>query len=65
MTVHVEDGRVVVELAEDPDAVIERMERLVEETAADGETRPLGDAAPAAEKHRETVRRTAEDAPDE
>ena len=65
VTVREEDGKVVVEPAEDPDAVIERMEQLVEETAADGETRPLGDAAPVAEKHRETVRRAAEDAPDE
>ena len=65
VTVREEDGKVVVEPAEDPDAVIERMERLVEETAADGETRPLGDATPVAEKHRETVRRAAEDAPDE
>jgi len=65
VTVREEDGRVVVDPAEDPDAVIERMERLIEETAADGETRPLGDATPVAEKHRETVRRAAEDAPDE
>ena len=65
MTVRKEDGRVVVEPAEDPDAVIERMKRLIEETAADGETRPLGNATPVAEKHRETVRRAAEDAPDE
>ena len=65
VTVREEDGRVIIEPAEDPDAVIERMERLVEETAADGETRPLGDATPVAEKHRETVRRAAEDAPDE
>ena len=64
VTVREEDGKVVVP-AEDPDAVIERMERLVEETAADGETRPLGDATSVAEKHRETVRRAAEDAPDE
>ena len=63
VTVREEDGRVVVEPAEDPDAVIERTERLVEETAADGETRPLGDATPVAD--RETVRRAAEDAPDE
>ena len=65
VTVREEDGRVVVDPAEDPDAVIEHMERLVEETAVDGETRPLGDATPVAEKHRETVRRAAEDAPDE
>ena len=65
VTVREEDGKVVVEPAEDPDAVIERMERLIKETAADNETRPLGDAAPVAEKHRETVHRAAEDASDE
>ncbi|PSP92752.1 AbrB/MazE/SpoVT family DNA-binding domain-containing protein [Halobacteriales archaeon QS_9_68_42] len=65
VTVREEDGRVIVEPAEDPDAVIEQMERLIEETAADGETRSLGDAAPVAEKHREAVRRGAEDASDE
>ena len=65
VTVREEDGKVVVEPAEDPDAVIERMERLVEEAAADDETRPLDDAAPVARKHRETVRRGAEDTSDE
>lgn len=65
VTVREEDGRVVVEPEDDPEGVIERMERLVEETAADGETRSLGDAAPVAEKHREAVRRGAEDASDE
>ena len=65
VTVREEDGKVVVEPAEDPDAVIERMERLVEETAVDNETRPLDDAAPVARKHRETIRRGAEDASDE
>ena len=65
VTVREEDGRVVVEPEDDPEGVIERMERLVEETAAERETRPLGDAAPVAEKHREAVRRGAEDASDE
>ena len=65
VTVREEDGRVVVEPEDDPEGVIERMERLVEETAAERETRPLGDAAPVAKKHREAVRRGAEDASDE
>ena len=64
VTVREEDSKVVVEPTEDPDAVIERMERLIEETAVDNETRPL-DAAPVARKHRETIRRGAEDASDE
>ena len=34
VTVREEDGRVVVEPAEDPDAVIERMERLVDRKSA-------------------------------
>ena len=63
--VHEEDGRVVVEPAEGPDAVIERMERLATETSAERETRPLSDAAPAAREHREAVRRGAEDASNE
>ena len=65
VTVHEEDGKIVVEPAEDPDAVIERMERLVVKTSAERETRPLDDAAPVARKHREAVRRGAEDASDE
>jgi AbrB family looped-hinge helix DNA binding protein len=56
-----EDGRVVVEPESDPERVIERMDRLVEETAPDGETRPLdSDVPPAARKHRERVRQGAE-----
>ncbi|PSQ15794.1 AbrB/MazE/SpoVT family DNA-binding domain-containing protein [Halobacteriales archaeon QS_8_69_73] len=65
VTVHEEDGRVVVEPAEGPDAVIKHMERLVTETSAKRETRPLSDAAPVARKHREAVRRGAEDASNE
>ena len=65
VTVHEEDGKIVVEPAEDPDAVIEHVERLVAETSAERETRPLNGAAPVARKHRETVRRGAEDASNE
>jgi AbrB family looped-hinge helix DNA binding protein len=62
VTVREEDDSLVVEPADDPDAIIERMERLVEETAADGEMRPLDDATPVARKHREAVRRGADEA---
>jgi len=66
VTVREEDGRVVVEPEDDPDAVIERMEQLVAETPAERETRPLeNEVAPVARKHREAVRRGAEDASDE
>jgi len=66
VTVREEDGRVIVEPEDDPEGVIERMERLVEETSAERETRPLEDeVAPVARKHREAVRRGAEDTPDE
>ncbi|PSQ33926.1 AbrB/MazE/SpoVT family DNA-binding domain-containing protein [Halobacteriales archaeon QS_9_70_65] len=65
VTVREEGGKIVIEPTEDPDAVIERMERLVAETSAERETRPLDDAAPVARKHRKVVRRGAEDASDE
>jgi AbrB family looped-hinge helix DNA binding protein len=54
-----EDGKAVVEPEDDPERVIERMERLVSETAAEGgEREPLeGDVEPVARKHREAIRR--------
>lgn len=52
-----EDGRAVLEPEDDPERVIERMGRLVEETSSDrGETTPLDDAGRAARRHREAVR---------
>lgn len=61
-----EDGRAVVEPEDDPEEIIERMERLVEETAPEeGETAPLDDVEPVARKHREAVRRGAADDSDE
>ncbi|PSP80328.1 AbrB/MazE/SpoVT family DNA-binding domain-containing protein [Halobacteriales archaeon QS_4_69_225] len=66
VTVREEDGKIVVEPAEDPDAVIERMERLVAETSVERETRPLeDDASPVARKHREAAHRGVEGAPEE
>ena len=42
VTIRVEDGTAIVEHETDPELIIERMERLVEETAANrGETTPL------------------------
>jgi len=62
-----EDGRAVVEPEDDPERIIERMERLVAETASDrGETAPLtDDAPPTARKHRDAVRSGAESDGDE
>lgn len=56
------DGKAVVAPEDDPEAILERMERLVEETASNGgETTPLDEGAPpVARKHREAVRRGAD-----
>ena len=59
--VHEEDGRAVVEPEDDPDDVLGRMERLVEETSGRGETTPPAEGAdPVARKHRDAVRSGAE-----
>ena len=56
-----EDGKAVVEPEDDPERIIERMERLVAETSPEGEeTTPLDDVDPVARKHRDVVRRGAE-----
>ena len=62
-----EDGRVVVEPEDNPDQIIERMERLITETASKrGETIPLDKGVdPIAEKHRETIRQGAKEATNE
>lgn len=65
--VHEDDGRAVVEPEDDPEQIIERMERLVAETATSGEeTTPLDEKIdPVARKHRDAVRRGAEQTDDE
>lgn len=52
--------RVGVEPEDDPDRVLERMDRLVADTASEwGETTPIDDDAdPIARNHRDAVRRT-------
>jgi AbrB family looped-hinge helix DNA binding protein len=57
-----DDGRAVVEPEDDPDQVIDRMERLVEAAAERREeTTPLDEEAdPIAQKHRKAVRSGAE-----
>ena len=60
--VHEKDGRAVVEPEDDPERIIDRMERLVEETSSEREeAAPPGDGAdPIARKHRDAIRRGAE-----
>jgi AbrB family looped-hinge helix DNA binding protein len=59
--IHEENGKAVVTPEDEPERIIERMERLVEETAARrGETTPLDDGVdPIARKHRDAVQRGA------
>jgi len=61
--IHEEDGKAVVEPEDDPEQIIDRMERLITDTSAErGETRPLDEGAdPIAQKHRDAVRGGAED----
>lgn len=61
-----EDGEVVIRPEDDPERIVERLERLVEEASSRrGETAPLdrddGDESvdPTARRHRESVRRGA------
>ncbi len=65
--IHEEDGKAVVEPEDAPEQIIERMERLVEETSSERrETTPLdGGADPIARKHRDAVRSGAEQNSDE
>lgn len=65
--VHEDDGRVVVEPADDPEEILDRMEVLIAETApGSGDTTPLdADVDPVARKHRDAVRSGAERGTDE
>ncbi|WP_049890208.1 AbrB/MazE/SpoVT family DNA-binding domain-containing protein [Natronorubrum sulfidifaciens] len=58
VTVHEEDGNAVVVPENDPDEILERMERLVAETASErGETTPRTEGTdPIARKHGDAVR---------
>jgi len=62
-----EDGTVVVEPEDDPERILERMERLVEETSSRrGRTRPIeGTPDPVARKHTSSVRSGVETDDDE
>jgi len=54
-----EDGKAVVEPEDNPEQIIERMERLITETSSErGETIPLDEeAGPIAKKHRDAIRK--------
>ena len=54
VSVRAEDGRVVVDPEDDPEAVIDRMEQLVASAASDRD--PDGELAPLARDHARTVR---------
>jgi len=58
-----EDGKAVVEPEDTPDQIIERMERLITETASNrGETIPLDEGIDRiAKKHRDAIRNGAEE----
>jgi AbrB family looped-hinge helix DNA binding protein len=56
-----QDGKAVVEPETDPDEILARMDRLVEETASERKATPrLEDTDPIADRHRDAVRRGAE-----
>jgi len=60
--VHADAEKAVVEPEPDPETIIDRMDRLVAETAPEpGETTPLNDIDPIARKHRDAIRRGAAD----
>lgn len=64
--IHEQDGMAVVEPEDDPDRILERMERLVTETSpADGTVSIEDGVDPAARRHRETIRRGAAKTDDE
>ncbi|WP_435077137.1 AbrB/MazE/SpoVT family DNA-binding domain-containing protein [Halococcus sp. AFM35] len=67
VAIHEEEGKAVVEPEDDPEQIIERMERLIEETSSErGETTPLDEGTdPIAQKHRDAIRRGAEKSSDE
>ena len=65
--VHEEDGKAVVEPEDNPEQIIERMERIITETSPErGDTMSLEEEPdPVAQKHRDAIRRGAEDSNNE
>jgi AbrB family looped-hinge helix DNA binding protein len=58
VAIHEEDGKAVVEPEDDPEQIIERMERLIADASSEREeTMPFKDGAdPIAQKHRDAIR---------
>ena len=67
VAIHEEDGKAVVEPEDNPEQIIERMELFIAETSSErDETMPLDEGAdPIAQKHRNAIRRGAEEHSDE
>lgn len=67
VVIHEKDGKAVVEPEDAPERIIERLERLVEETTPEREaTLPLSDGPdPIARRHRDAIRRGVERSSDE
>ncbi len=65
--IHEEDGKAVVEPEDNPEQIIERMEKLVAATDSErGKTSPIDEGVdPIAKKHRDAVRRGADKYSDE
>ncbi|MFC4246403.1 AbrB/MazE/SpoVT family DNA-binding domain-containing protein [Natribaculum luteum] len=59
VAVQEEDGKAIVEPETDPDRIIERMESLVEDAAAEREPRDYDDLDVYARDHADTVRQGA------
>ena len=57
-----EDGKAIVEPERDPECILERMESLVEDAAAERESRDYDDLDVYAQDHAETIRRGAGEA---
>jgi looped-hinge helix DNA binding domain, AbrB family len=62
VVIHEEDGKAVVEPEDDPEQIIERMDRLIAETSVEQEETVLleGGADPIAQRHRNAIRDGAE-----
>lgn len=60
--IRAEDGRAVVEPERDPDRIIERMETLIEDAAADQAPRSDEDLDVYTRDHADTIRRQAREA---
>ena len=67
VAIHEEDGKAVVEPEDNPEQIIERMGLFIAETSSErDETMPLDEGAdPIAQKHRNAIRRGAEEHSDE